>query len=271
MRRFLFFFFSILSLLATASMAQEKIGVVLMHGKQGGGPRDNSLESLQRKMLDAGMMVIKPEMPWSFNRYIEGDWGLAMAEIDAHVQKLRVMGATKIALVGHSLGSPAALSYAARNPDKVDALGLLAPGHIPLYYSQCIPFSPLRMCGVKDAVERARKEVQTGNGERKQQHTDINQGRTNVVWMTPKDYLTYFDPTSDAEMAVTAPKIAATTPVLWVIGDKDFLIREGRTYVYDKLPLNTKSQYLEVLANHITTPSVTSDQIVNWVKSAVSH
>jgi hypothetical protein len=59
-------------------------------------------------------------------------------------------------------------------------------------------------------------------------------------------------------------------PVLWVIGDKDYLIKEGRQYVFDKLPANPKSQYLEVSANHLTTPSVASDQIVNWVKSAAS-
>lgn len=256
-------------LLSSAAPAQEKIGVVLMHGKQGGGPRDQSLDGLQRKMQEAGMAVIKPEMPWSFNRYIEGDWNLAMSEIDTHVQKLQEMGATKIALVGHSLGSPASLSYAVRYPEKVHAVGLLAPGHVPYYYSQCIPYSPLRMCGVKEGVERARKELEAGRGDKKQAQTDINQGRTNAVWMTSRDYLTYFDPASDAEMAVSAPKMSADVPVLWVIGDRDYLIRQGRQYVFDKLPANQKSLYLEVSGNHLSTPSVAADQIVNWLKSAV--
>ncbi len=259
----------VLSLIGSGASAQEKLGVVLMHGKQGGGPRDGSLDALHRKMQEAGMVVIKPEMPWSFNRYIEGDWNLAMSEINAHVQKLKEMGAAKIALVGHSLGSPAALSYAARHPGTVHALGLLAPGHVPYYYSQCIPFSPLKMCGVKDGVERARKEMEVGNADKKQAQTDINQGRTNAVWMTPRDYLTYFDPASDAEMAVTAPKIPVNLPVLWLIGDRDFLIREGRQYVFDKLPANSKSQYLEVSANHTTAPAVAADQIVNWLKSVM--
>jgi pimeloyl-ACP methyl ester carboxylesterase len=262
------FLVGLASLFASGASAQEKVGVVLMHGKQGGGPRDGSLESLHRKMQEAGMLVIKPEMPWSFGRYIEGNWGLAMAEIGAHIQKLKETGATRVVLVGHSLGSPAALSYAARHPGAVHALALLAPGHIPYYYSQCIPFSPIRMCGVKDAVERARKEVDAGNADKKQSHTDINQGRASPVWMTARDYLTYFDPASDAEMSVTAPKIAPNVPVLWVIGDRDYLIREGRQYIFDKLPANSKSQYLEVAANHMTAPAVAADQIVNWLKSA---
>lgn len=248
--------------------AQDKIGVVLMHGKQGGGPRDTSLDTLSKKLQDAGMLVIKPEMPWSFNRFIDGNWDAAMNEIKVHVEKAMQSGATKVVLIGHSLGSPAAMSYAARYAD-VSAIALLAPGHIPYYYSLCIPYSPIKMCAVKDGVEYARKEVEAGNADKKQALTDINQGRRNVVWMTPRDYLSYFEPTSDAEMAVTASKISASIPVLWVIGDSDYLIREGRKYVFDKLPLNSKSQYLEVSANHVTTPAVASDQIVNWVKSAV--
>jgi pimeloyl-ACP methyl ester carboxylesterase len=250
------------------AFAQEKIAFVLMHGKQGGGPRDTSLDSLHRKLKDAGIEVIKPEMPWSFNRFIDGNWDAAMNEIKVHVGKARQSGATKVVLIGYSLGSPAAMSYAARYAD-VAAIALLAPGHVPYYYSLCIPFPPIKMCAVKDGVDYARKEVETGNADKKQALTDINQGRRNVVWMTPRDYLTYFEPTSDAEMAVTAPKIPASIPVLWVIGDSDYLIREGREYVFDKLPSNSKSKYIEVSANHITTPAVASDQIVNWVNSAV--
>ncbi len=268
MKLLVILFLGAASMFASGAGAQDKLGVLLMHGKQGGGPRDGSLESLHRKMLEAGMLVIKPEMPWSFNRYIEGHWNLALTEVGVHIQKLKEMGAARIALVGHSLGSPAALSYTVRHPGAVNALVLLAPGHIPLYYSQCIPFSPIRMCGVKDAVERARKEVDAGNADKQQLHTDINQGRPGPVWMTPRDYLSYFDPASDAEMAVTAPKIGADVAVLWVIGDRDYLIREGRQYVFDKLPANSKNQYLEVSANHMTTPAVASDQIVNWLKSA---
>jgi pimeloyl-ACP methyl ester carboxylesterase len=260
-----------LSLSAHLALAQEKIGIVLMHGKQGGASGDRSLDSLHQKFQEAGMLVIKPELPWSFNRYIDGDWNLAMAEIHGHVQKLKFMGIPKIALIGHSLGSPAALSYAARYPGEVHALGLLAPGHVPYFYSECIPYSPIKMCAVKEGVEQARKAIEAGQGDKKQPQIDINQGRRNVVWMTANDYLSYFDPASDAEMAITAPRIPADLPVLWVIGDKDLLIREGRQYVFDKLPTNSKSQYLEVSGNHLSTPSVASGKIVQWLTSTMAE
>lgn len=259
-----------MSLAAPMAFAQEKMGIVLMHGKQGGGSGDRSLDLLYQKMQAAGMVVIKPELPWSFSRFIDGDWNTAMSEIHAHVQKLKEMGIKKIALVGHSLGSPAAMSYAARYPGEVHALGLLAPGHVPYYYSLCVPYSPIKQCGVKDGVDQARKEIEVGNGDKKQPQIDINQGRRNTVWMTARNYLSYFDPESDAEMAITARKIPANVPVLWVIGDKDYLIREGRPYVFDKLPAHSKSQYLEVSGNHLSTPAVASDQIVQWIKGALT-
>ncbi len=254
-------------------MAQglEKMGVVLMHGKQGGGVRDTSPDALHRKMQAAGMQVIKPELPWSFNRYIDGDWDLAMAEINGHVQRLKEMGAQRIALVGHSLGSPAALSYAVRFPSQVHALGLLAPGHVPHYYSLCIPYSPIRMCGVKEGVAQARQEVSAGRADKKQPLVDINQGRRNTVWMTPRDYLTYFDPASDAEMSVTAPRMPPGVPVLWVIGDGDYLVREGRQYVFDLLPPHPRSLYLQVSGNHLSTPAVAADQVVDWLKQVLSE
>ena len=121
-----------------------------------------------------------------------GHWDGAMSEIQAHVEKVKQSAANQVVLIGHSIGSPAAMSYAARHVD-ISAIGLLAPGHVPYYFSLCIPFPPIKMCAVKDGVELARKQMDTGNADKKQGLNDINQGRRNVVWMTPRDYLSYLD------------------------------------------------------------------------------
>ena len=52
--------------------------------------------------------------------------------------------------------------------------------------------------------------------------------------MASKVDLSYFEPAFDAEMALTASKVSARIPVLWVIADKDYLIWEGRKCVFDK-------------------------------------
>lgn len=244
--------------------AAEKIGVLMLHGKNPGSPYDPNFNILKPKFEAAGMIVALPDMPWSRNRYIDGNWDTAMDEIGQHVKRLRENGATRIVLVGHSLGVPAALSHAARKGD-VQALVLLAPGHTPYGYYN---FPSLKV--VRESIDEARTLVKEGKGDGKERFADINQGRPQLLVMNAKDYLSYFDPTSDAEMSLTAPRVPPTVPSLVVIGDKDPLFSRIREYLYDKLPANPKNQYLEVQANHLTTPGVASEAIIEWItKTAI--
>ncbi|WP_290810079.1 alpha/beta hydrolase [Ferrovibrio sp.] len=247
------------------AQAQDKIGVLLLHGKNPGSQNDPNLGRLKSKLSDEGMITLMPDMPWSARRYIDGDWDKAMAEIDAHVQSLRGKGATKIVIAGHSMGCPAAMGYAAKY-GKVDALVLLAPGHVPYFYNT----SP-NLKVVRDSMDEARRMVAAGDSTTHHNFNDINQGRAQQVRMTAPAFLSYFAAESDAEMSVTAPRIPAQTAVIWVIGNEDPLLRAGRGYVFDKLPSNPKSQYLQVTANHLTTPVVARDAVAAWIKQAVAR
>ncbi|WP_341896073.1 alpha/beta hydrolase [Ferrovibrio terrae] len=247
--------------LTTTALAQDKIGVLMLHGKNPGSPNDPNFGSLKAKLDHEGMITLMPDMPWSARRYIDGNWDKAMAEIDNHVKTLRSRGAAKIVIAGHSMGCPAAMSYAARSGN-VDAVALLAPGHIPVFYAGAK--------GTADSLEEARRLVAAGQGDTRKDFNDNNQGRILQVRMTAKDYLSFFDPTSDAEMSVTALKMPASTAVLWVVGNADPIYQRGRGYVFDKLQDNPKSKYLEVAANHLTTPVVARDDVAAWIKVAVA-
>lgn len=245
--------------------AEERIGVLMLHGKNPGSAQDPYFGALKPKLESTGMVVALPDMPWSRNRYIDGNWDSAMNEIATQVKALRERGATRIVLMGHSMGAPAALSHAARNGD-VQALVLLAPGHIPRGY-----YTLPRLKVVHDSIEEARALVKAGKGEARERFMDINQGKGQVVVMSARDYLSYFDPESDAEMSVTAPRVPPATPSLVVIGDQDPLFAHVRAYFVDRLPANPKSQYLEVKANHLTTPNVASDAIIEWIKKTMAE
>jgi pimeloyl-ACP methyl ester carboxylesterase len=257
-------FASALTLLALPAAAQERIGVLMLHGKSPGNNQDRNFLPTKALLEKEGMLVAFPDMPWSRNRYLDGNWDKAMSEIGAQVATLRSQGAGKIVLIGHSLGVPAAMSFAARGGD-VQALVLLAPGHIPRgYYT--MPF----LKPVRDSVDEARALVAAGKGDSNERFSDINQGKQQTIVTTAKNFLSYFEPESDADMGVTAPRIPPGTPVLTVLGDDDFMFTRSRDYFANKLPANPKSQYLEVKANHLTTPAVANDAVVRWVKTTLA-
>ena len=259
-----------LTLLATTTLlggvahAEDKIGVLMLHGKSPGSNNDPNMNRLKPVLEGAGMLVLYPNMPWSRTRYLDGNWDKAMAEMAAHVKTLRSQGATRIVIAGHSMGVPAGMSFAARGGD-VQALVLLAPGHVPARY-----YASTQNTTVRESIDEARKLVADGKGDSRERFTDINQGKQLSVAATAKDYLSYFDPSSDAEMSVTAPRIPPGTPVMTVVGDEDGISKYAKPYFADKLPANPKSQYLEVKANHLSTPVVASEAVVVWIKTATA-
>ena len=250
---------------AQQNLQTDRVGLLVLHGKNPGGPRDPNIRSFALRFEREGMLVELPDMPWSSRRYIDGHWDRAMEEMDRHVATLRSRGATRIVLMGHSLGCPAALAYAVRKPD-VDAAVLLAPGHIPRGYYEFANLTPVRK-----SIDEARAMVAAGKGDERAAFNDINQGRSLTVRLTARDYLSYFDPLSDAEMGVSAARVSASIPVLTVIGSADPLFRLAKSYVHDKLPPNPRSRYLEVTADHLTTPEVARDQVVAWMLQALAR
>lgn len=245
-----------------AALAQDKTGVLLLHGKNPGNQNDPNLNQLKTKLDADGAITLLPDMPWSARRYIDGDWDKAMAEIGGHVKTLRDKGATKIVIVGHSMGCPTAMGYASKFGG-VDALALLAPGHAPYFY-----YNVMKDKSVHNSINEARQLVAAGQGETRKDFQDMNQGRFQAVRTTAKAYLSYFDPTTDAEMANTAPQLKM--PVIMVLGDQDPLFASARGMIFDKIPANPKSQYLEVTADHRTTPAVSRDAVAAWIKTAVA-
>lgn len=248
---------------AQASTVQ-KLGFLLLHGKNPGGPDTPVYNRLVSAIQSENWLSLVPDMPWSRRRYLEGSWDQAMQEIADHVKTLRERGASRIVLVGHSMGCPAAMSYVARG-GAVDALVLLAPGHAPQGY-----YTWNAAKHVRESIDEARALVAAGKGEDgTHRFNDFNQGRPLTVVATAKNYLSFFDPASDAEMGNTAPRIPATVPVLSVIGEKDPLFKLLKDYYVNKLPANPRSEYLEVAGGHIETPGVAADQVIAWAKRAL--
>ncbi len=246
----------LLALIATPvhSAGLQGLGVVFLHGK---GVWAGAFDGGIPAVLEAdGAVAAAPEMPWSIGRIYGATYEEAMREIDAAVAGLKGKGATRIVIIGHSLGANAAIGYAARRHG-VAAVVALSPGHLP-------ETAEMR-ARTADAIVEARALVAAGE---KSPHIwpDRIQGIPTLATASPAVYLSMFDPDGPAVI----PKNAAAlhgVPLLWVVGRSDPIFARGREYAFSRAPGNPRSRYVEVSAGHLAAPWVARSQVVDWLKS----
>lgn len=246
----------LLLLIATPAGAArlQGVGVVFLHGK---GVWAGAFDGGIPAALEAeGAVAAWPEMPWSFIRMYGATYEEAMQEVDTAVAGLRSRGATRIVVIGHSLGANAAIGYAARRHG-VAAVVALSPAHLPETVEM--------RARTTDAIGKARALMAAGETSRRI-WPDRVQGIPTLATASPAVFLSMFDPDGPAVI----PKNAAAlhgVPLLWVVGRFDPIFARGRDYAFLRAPENPKSQYIEVSAGHLAAPWVARSQVVEWVKS----
>ena len=245
-----------LSFAATAQTANlHGVGVVYLHGKGAWpGAADGGILST---LAEEGALVATPEMPWSFKRKYGATYEQAMAEIDAAAAGLKAKGATRIVVMGHSLGANAAIGYAARHPDLL-AVVALSPGHLP-------EAEGLRS-HTQEAIAEAKQLVAAGQGDVPHRFPDMAQGIPLTATATPLVYLSMFDPDGPAVIPKNAEAMGPV-PLLWVVGTLDPIARRGPDYAIKVGAKTPKSRYIEVFAGHLTTPLAARSQVVEWINS----
>ena len=231
------------------------LGIVYLHGKASwpGALNGGIVGALQ----DEGALVATPEMPWSFKRKYGATYEQAMAEVDAAAAGLKAKGATRIVVMGHSLGANAAIGYAARHPD-LAAVVALAPAHLP-------EAEGLRS-HTQEAIAEAKQLVAAGQGDVPRRFPDMAQGIPLTATATPLVYLSMFDPDGPAVIPKNAEAMGPV-PLLWVVGTLDPIARRGPDYAFKFGAKNPKSRYIEVFAGHLTTPLAARSQVVEWINS----
>lgn len=246
----------LLLLIATpvAAAGLQGIGAVFLHGK---GVWTGAFDGGIPAALEAeGAVAVSPEMPWSLLRMYGATYDEAMGEIDAAVAGLKKRGATRIVIIGHSLGANAAIGYAARRHG-IAAVVALSPGHLPETVEM--------RARTADAIVRARALVAAGEKSRRA-WPDRVQGIPTLATASPAVYLSMFDPDGPAVIPKNAAALRGV-PLLWVVGDSDPIFARGRDYAFSRAPRNPKSRYIEVAAGHLTAPRAARSQVVEWLKS----
>ena len=229
----------------------DRIGVVLLHGKQGhpGG----YIAGLVAAVQAAGYLVEAPEMCWSRNRIYDRPYLGCLSDLDAAVTRLKTRGATAIVVGGQSLGANAAIRYAATRSGLKGVISLAA-GHLPERM--------INRPAVAESMATARAMIAQGKGKGTATFADVNEGPISVS-TTPEIYLSFVGPSSLAVIPANAARLKA--PLLWVEGNADRL-QLGRSYAFSHAPPNRLNRYVMVSADHLGTPNAARDAVLAWLK-----
>ena len=238
--------------------AQDKTGIILMHGKAGS---PEHLRNLAADLTHAGYLVVTPEMPWSKARGYDETLQEAHGDIGNLIAGLKKQGAARIVIAGHSMGANMAMGYAATHGD-VAAVMAIGPG-------QTVESENFRKA-LGESVARARTMIAEGKGATRVTFADLHLAKIVTAETTAPIYLSYFDPEGLANMPEMAKRIGV--PLLWVVGtlDKNMLDR-GRAYAFDHVPANPLNRYAEVHADHMGTPDAASPMILEWLEMLSSR
>jgi pimeloyl-ACP methyl ester carboxylesterase len=258
MKAVITFLVLVLTISATPLRAEEKVGVLLMHGKWGTSLANSPIGKLANFLDEKGFLVSAPDMPWSQERGYDKTFDELMMEVDEKVEGLRKRGAIKIVVGGHSMGANVALGYGARR-DGLSGILAIAPGHIP------------EVNGFQNKIDndwkRAQEMVESGKGNKIDKFNDLNQGKKRKIKMRAEVYLSWFSPNGPAVMPVNAAKLRPGTPLLWIIGEKDPMFDRGEDYAFSKAPSNPKNAYIVVKGGHKVTPQKGESEIIKWLNN----
>ena len=234
-----------------AAAAQDKFGVVLLHGKQSAPEQHGPLASA---IAIAGFAVELPEMCWSGRRIYDRDYLACLDDIAPAVGRLRARGAASVVIAGHSLGANAALAYGGRNA--VKGIVALAPGHLPEVLAMRPPIAA--------DLDRARRLIAEGRGNEPVRFADFNGSLAITVTATPAAYLSFFALDSPAVMPGNAARLNA--PLLYVVGSEDAFQR-GSEYIFAKAPSHALNRHVTVQAGHFDTSAAAAGPVVEWLRS----
>lgn len=231
-----------------------KMGIVVMHGK--GGSPDRWVDGLADGLASRGYIVANLEMPWSGNRDYDADTTAADAEIDKAIATMRLKGAQKIFVAGHSQGGAFAIHYGATHP--IDGLIPIVPGGNP--------DSDLFRNKLSKSVKKAKKLVKAGKGDEQTELNDFEGGKgLYSIYTTPTIYLTWFTPDSAMNYEDAIRKISKKLPVLFVEATGDYPgLRKYNMRIYDRLSRNKLTKLYEPETNHLGAPEGSIDEIAKW-------
>jgi len=194
---------------------------------------------------------------WSADRLYDQPFDSAIESIQQARQRLIDQGATKIHIVGHSLGGNAAIYYATQRND-FNSIVLLAPAHnthVSKIRAQCAW-----------SIRKARALL-SDNIDDPDHFVDFDAADITISKVKPSIYVSFFDAEGPCNMTMNSRKVPWQINVLCLSGQLDITQTTTRELIYDQLPKTMRSQFHLLNEDHSTVCHNSHDLVTNWTKT----
>ena len=236
-------------------------GYILIHGKNTGPRRPDCAMGVLARKLEQHSLVDYRIYPWEWNNLYFDTFESSFDQIVEARNRLLTKGATRIHLVGHSLGGNAVIHYASRST-AYSTLMLLAPAH-----NTEIPFINWL---TNWSISEARRAIKSGQGDREMPLIDFNVDRVYTYNITPHRYINFFSKEGPANMTESALKITNRPHVYCIVPTEDSTQNTTVDYVWNRLQVSEQSVMVRPADTHNGAARNYHDDLVKWVDNLKS-
>ncbi len=245
----------------------HRVGVVVLRAAHtfemegdrphGESPRMLSIFRLTDALEGAGFQVVVPEMPWSAEHPYDRSFKEVLDSIAAAVATLKVQGAERVVVVGHSFGGGVVIGFGALRGG-VDGIVALAAGPDP--------GAPIQRRERADSVAKAEAMLAAGQANDIAAFKDINGPYGGIVRTTPAHYLSFFSPEGEMSLHRNLADWPPGLPLLWIDGSDEARQPGRERMVRSRLRPEPLTRYLVVSAGHTGVADTAADLVVAWIK-----
>lgn len=241
-----------------------KNGYLFLHGKDSGPAAPVcTMNSLVNSFNLIGELVDYVSYSWGYGNLYKQPFEVVISEIDAAVARLQEAGADYIHIVSHSIGGNVALYYATQR-NNFASIVLLAPAHQT--------HTPKMQFLTEWSRRKANRLLNTPNYDVStvEEFVDNSVNDVEIIKATAQNYLSYMEPTGNANMVSNVNKLTENLNVLLISGRQDISQLQILPTLYNKIKKTQLSKYVITNDTHISVSGTNSFQeILNWTRSLV--
>jgi esterase/lipase len=231
---------------------------IFLHGKQGGPNYDQcTLGKLADEFVHRGHLVSYKPYHWGYKDVFTDYAENTVQKIINEVDDLKLQGATRIHLIGFSLGANLSLYCVSKLPDTFKSIVLLAPAHN-------IHLQPYKSHAAK-LYQLSKDLISAGHGNTIYHFVDFNSTRKIHVPALPLHYISFIDQDGPCNMEKSIDKIKNPISVLMISGSNDKTQALAESIIWAPLVKTEHSRLILTSDTHYETCPLKYNLIQDWI------